>query len=292
MVRCAAGELRKECLDAPTMKAKRKPIAPKKNWQAIRRRYTWHLRSPFKEEFDRSHWWKGKDQSKIEPVAALYELARRHPHVIEVPPKKGWQYGITSDKWQALYEPRPSLHSTQRFGMKSWPTLTTSEQEEWKSSVGMMKGLDFRKKDDLCISVTKSAHLTITQQRHVRHQEVLQTAPENLKGLYDVIGSIGLFVNPNPTDREMEAAVAQQAIEAYHRGYLLLAVAPDLSSDKATVLMQKIYGDTKRKYANPKQRARSENWLPLISEFEDVPDSPKSDAFNRYRRVLDGIHFA
>src|SRR6267142_1463569 len=43
--------------------------------------YTWHLRRPFKCEFDREHWWMGKLDSTIEPAAAAYELARRHPMV-------------------------------------------------------------------------------------------------------------------------------------------------------------------------------------------------------------------
>jgi len=37
------------------------------------------LDSPFNQEFDRTQWWK--DETDINPVAALYELARRHPLV-------------------------------------------------------------------------------------------------------------------------------------------------------------------------------------------------------------------
>jgi hypothetical protein len=64
------------------MTAKRKTASSKETWQAMRARYTWHLRPPFDQEFNRSHWWKG--DSKIHPVAALYELARRHPRVGEL----------------------------------------------------------------------------------------------------------------------------------------------------------------------------------------------------------------
>src|SRR5271170_7419477 len=59
------------------MSSKQSKNPQKENRQAIRARYTWHLRPPFDKEFDGSHWWEG--QSKVDPVAALYELLRRHP---------------------------------------------------------------------------------------------------------------------------------------------------------------------------------------------------------------------
>ena len=59
------------------MSVKRKASSAKTNWLAVRRKYTWHLRPPFKTHFDRAHWWKGKPESDIESAAALYELARR-----------------------------------------------------------------------------------------------------------------------------------------------------------------------------------------------------------------------
>ncbi len=40
----------------------------KESWQALRERYTWHLRPPFKDQFDRSHWWKGKQVAKQRPA--------------------------------------------------------------------------------------------------------------------------------------------------------------------------------------------------------------------------------
>jgi hypothetical protein len=63
------------------MKTKRKAATPKEKWLAVRRRYTWFLRPPFKDKFDHWHWWKG--QNKIDPAAAPCELARRHPLVRE-----------------------------------------------------------------------------------------------------------------------------------------------------------------------------------------------------------------
>jgi hypothetical protein len=113
---------------------------------------------------------------------------------------------------------------------------------------------------------------------------------------------MGKILNANraanpPTAEEWEAAIAYRAVEAHRQGYLLLAVAPDLQSDYAASLMQKVYGSAKRKFASPKQRARWKDWLPLIAKFENeelLRDKKikKSQAFIRYRRALDGIHFA
>jgi type I restriction enzyme R subunit len=58
-----------------------------------------------------------------------------------------------------------------------------------------------------------------------------------------------MAVNP-PTPDEWESAIAARAAEAYRQGYLLLAVAPDLQSDKADSLLSKVFRYTKRKYAS------------------------------------------
>ena len=130
----------------------------------MRARYTWHLDSPFDKEFDHTHWWG--ESVKVEPEAALYELARRHPLVCETPPEKIQLPGTSPlAALPSFLEPRPSLRLTQRLGMKSWPELSASERRNWKSSIGVMKGFDFRSKKAMCINVTKLAHSAIIKQR-------------------------------------------------------------------------------------------------------------------------------
>src|SRR5476651_2018375 len=46
--------------------------------------YTWHLRPPFNELFCADHWWESAPSAKVDSVAALYELARRHPRIGEL----------------------------------------------------------------------------------------------------------------------------------------------------------------------------------------------------------------
>jgi hypothetical protein len=145
------------------MNAKLKSTSSKENWQAVRARYTWHLRPPFDKEFDGSHWWNG--QSKFEPEAILYELARRHPLVHETPPEQIPLPGVSPVTLPPFLEPWPSLRLTQRLGMRSWPKLTASEQQSWKSSLGIMKGLDRRSEKALCVNVTELARASIGQQR-------------------------------------------------------------------------------------------------------------------------------
>jgi len=100
-------------------------------------------------------------------------------------------------------------------------------------------------------------------------------------------------VNP-PTAEEWEAAIGNRAVEAYRQGNTLLAVAPDLKADKAASMMKKVYDLTERRKASPKQKARWQDWLPLISQFEESVTKRQKDTsqvFIRYRRAVDGICF-
>jgi hypothetical protein len=264
------------------MSATRKATSSKKKWQAVQTRYTWHLHPPFNNKFDHSQWWSG--QVKPEPEAALYELARRHPLVNEIPPKEIPLPGVQLPTLPSFLEPKPSLRLTQHLGMKSWPKLTASERRNWKSSIGMMKGFDFRPIESLSIDITRQADLTIGQQRNA--QIVLA---KNIKGY---CGFWGLYAEP--TDREWEAAISQCAVEAHRQGYVLIAVMPNLATGKAGTAIVKQYREHHRLYPHPQpaQRARWQDWLTIISVFEKMISGKwDSQIFARYRRVLDDIRF-
>jgi hypothetical protein len=264
---------------------KRRVALRKETRQAVHRRYTWHLRPPFGDEFDRSQWWKG--QPDVEPVAALYELARRHPLVVEeeriLVPLPGSPPPIPLP---SIFEPRPSLVWTRRLRMKSWLRLTKSEQDNWKSSLHKMKGLDFRPKEFLCRSITEAARSTITQHRAEADKARAESGPP----------WFACYPPRQPADHEWKTAIAQCAVEAHRQGYLLLAVSPDMAADKAQSVMAKSYREHLKLYPSTGrlQRERSEDWLTLISEFEKVEAKGQKDtrqAFVRYRRALDGILF-
>ncbi len=299
----------------PTCK-KRKSSAPQMTPQALRRRYTWHLRSPFKEKFDHSHWWEGPFE--IQPIAALYELARRHPLVGErwlagatvlesnsntLP---GFIHAMTDKTMRASTDARPvpySLQSTCLLGLHSWAQLDYTARKNWARSSNGMKGLDFRTDFSQCQSITRLAHWDIIAERKEalrKNGKLIQlpsTSPnkkqeaaekKNLTTLHK-----HLVANP-PTAEEWESAIAYRAVEAYRQGSLLLAVAPDLKAKTAAEVMGKVYGSTRRSYARPKQRARWQNWLPLIAAFENAEKSPQgayAQDFVHYRRVLDAIRF-
>ena len=143
------------------MSTNRKTISSKENWQALRTRYTWHLRPPFNDEFDHSHWWKGLTDSEIDPVAALYELARRHLLVDEKRLKMrhaSWHgdelrskplVGAAHQKmWREIErdfrrEPIPILYFC-ILGLKAWPALNLSQQTNWEGGAGRLKGVDCR----------------------------------------------------------------------------------------------------------------------------------------------------
>jgi hypothetical protein len=264
------------------MNAKRKPASPKENWQRTRRRYRWHLRPPFKTQFDRSHWWKNSPNN--EPGAALYELARRHPLVRETWLKnfeansrspwniarKNWKSKITMPLSGSELPLINCLDWTCFYGMKSWANLTSHEQDSWKFHAGKMKGLDLRWDFHKCESV--SSH----------------------EALLDVVGKLR---GTNPlTASQREADIAQWAVEAHRQGKVLLVVAPDLTPEKAASVMVKTYQEHLRHCApaKPTPRARWQDWLLLIETFENDENSPgkaKSQVFARYRRALDGLSF-
>lgn len=294
----------------PANERNAKNATPKENWQTIRRRYTWHLRQPFKTKFERSHWWKGQDE--IEPAAALYELARRHPLVRETWLKNfasatrnrrghaKWLPGMWLN-WTAkvVQHPTgetslpPSLYWTCLFGLKTWAQLDYRERLHWKFCVGSLKGLDFRDEELQCRSLNELADWRISDQREDALGDKVKGVSRGLE--MGKIIQANRAANPPPPE-VWEAAIAFRAVEAYRQGYLILAVAPDLPSDKAASLMQKVYGSTKRRFASPKQRARWNDWLPLIAKFENEElqrggKIKKSQAFIQYRRALDGIRF-
>ena len=266
----------------PSKHTKRKASARKETPQAIRRRYTWHLRPPFDAEFDRSHWWKG--QAKPDRIAALYELARRHPLVHD-----GWLKKIEQPGSGSL--PPPSLYWTCLLGRKSWATLDYDERKNWESCVGCLKGLDFRAQDMQCRCIRVLAHWKIQDKRADALRDKAKTF-ENLSKLVRADLAKKLL-----TADEWEAAIAERAVEAYRQGYVLLAVAFDLAADKAKSVMALKYSEHLELYPplHRNQRARWESWLPIIAEFEEDQASgakAKAQVFARYRRALDAVSFA
>ena len=272
----------------PAKYSTRKASALREARQAIRRRYTWHLRPPFDAEFDRSHWWEG--HARIEPIAALYELARRHPLVAEETPIYATLPGSESPFLPVIppgLGPRPSLLWTRRLGMRSWPKLTASERTEWKSNLGKLKGFDFRLKESLCRNITALARLAIEQKRAGADEARWQSGPPWFP----------YYPPAQPTDREWEEAIAQYAVAVHRQGYILLGVALDLAAGNAGAILAAAYRNHLRMYPRPKprERARCKDWLPIIAEFEeDESRGPKAKAqvFARYRRALDAVSFA
>jgi hypothetical protein len=259
--------------------------------------------------FDRSHWWK--EPPNEEPEAALYELARRHP-LAETPRARLAPPGSEPPfPVPLLVELQPSLYWTRCLALKSWPKLSDLERTKWKSSVRKLKGLDVRPTESLCLNVTSLAFCTLPKRR-VAAGTATDNLPSELRGSISFLSMLGLLnadhlspelkgmIAANSTADEREAAIADAAVEAYRKGYVVLAVAPDLAPSKlASVVSEKLheplpFHPSPKAAIGPKQRARWENWLPLISEFEDdelQPSGAKSQVFARYRRAMEEIHF-
>lgn len=295
------------------MRPRQRAPRPQDSSRAIRRRYVWHLRRPFRDQFDRSHWWKNR--SKVEPAAALYELVRRHPDV-----RAGWLRAVRSHRKnnRAIKASRGGptytdtrfsrlvarehwfpghlkpgelpvgLSGTCLFGLKSWDKLDYTDRENWKCYARHLKGIDFRPTEDVCCSVDEVARWKI----RFRREDKLEHKPRKTKpsrAIGDLVNA-DLAANP-PTAKEWEAAIAESAVEAYRRGDLLFALAPDLTAKQCGSYIESLYSSTRKRFGKPKQRSRWQDWLPLIEAFEDG-DTAYSQTFARYRRAVDSVRFA
>jgi hypothetical protein len=277
----------------------------------MRARYTWHLRPPFDQEFDRSHWWKNEPQIDPAPAAALYELARRHPRVGELRSRlhhAGW-YGqelraplvgaakerMASHAFDDLGQEPEALHCLCLIGLKTWPTLGWRYQEYWMASAGNIKGVDCRDDLERCYSVTDAAMCDVILQRG-RALKVPRKAfqawvspssigpgesevvPVDIKAFQRSVEIIGKHLCETPISAaEIEPAIAEVAVGAEHQGHWIIAVASDLAQDEAELLMGKVYREHRLRREEAlgagKQRPRPKQWLKLISEFENAETS-------------------
>ncbi len=250
----------------------------KQEWLIERKYYTWYLQPPFKGKFDNTHWWD--NSSEIEPIAALYEIARRHPLVYE------YMIGIRHLPKRLVIHPIPFLCL---YGLESWSKFGSLKQRAWQICVGNLKGVDCRDDSKKCFSIGDAASLAIEIKRAFTTKKYQKEKLQTVSRLIEE----DMIKHP-PSIIEKEAEIKRAALAAYRCGYLLIAVAPDIATDNAESLMAKEFTKYRKENQIHKLRARWENWLPLISNFEDAETSRKkvkSQLFNRYRRMVDGIIF-
>ncbi len=287
------------------MSVTRTKASAKNTWQAVHAPYRWHLDSPFKLEFDRMHWWK--DKSDIHPVAALYELARRHPIVGQLRKKfrsASW-YGqelraelvgaakdrMASSAFDDLGQQPTAIHCLCLIGLKPWPTLGWRLQEYWEQSAGNIKGVDCRDDLERCYSVTETAIGNIIWKRNralklprkgsqfwvsVRRigagkSDVVPVDPKAFQASQEIVAKH--LREPPISAAETEVAIAEVAVGAEHQGHWIIAVASDLAQDEAERLMGEVYRKhrLRREEARGggKPRARPMEWLKAISDFEN-----------------------
>lgn len=304
------------------MKDGAKKTSSKTDQRRERRKYAWYRRGPFQQIFDASHWWAS--ETEVQPAAALYELARRHPLV-----RKHWLRTIAAIKKERralgirsghpVHSRRPQtavdrmrtdpywfssvkhdlpswLWSTCQIGLMSWEGLDYTSRENWKHSVGNLKGLDWRSDESKCRKVNDFAFDRLFNRRQnelkskglhdkkVGHREWARLVRESMKS--------------DPFSlRDWEMAIAEAAIVCFRAGDILFAVAADLKANDAARLLGREYRKRSAIFFKPLPipRAKWESWLPLIEEFERVVvggDKDFKKAFAHYRRALDGIQFS
>jgi hypothetical protein len=231
------------------------------------------------DEFDKFHWWE--DPSDVDPIAALYEIARRHPLV------GAYQIGAV---WKLS---KSFFNNPIRFlcghGLKSWPKLSSIEQKCWQKVAGNLKGVDCRDDSEKCFSIECAAFMAIKCKRAFTTKKYQKKTIEKVSRLIEED-----MIKQPPFMWEMEAKIRREAVTAFRKDYLLIAVAPDLAVDNAESLMAKEYCQHRARKRIYKPRARWGSWLQLIVDFEDAEvrlGGAKSQLFTRYRRIMDGIDF-
>jgi hypothetical protein len=156
----------------------------------------------------------------------------------------------------------PAIVCLAQIGLKPWPKLSAGEKNLWKTFAGALKGVDCRNDEEKCFSV-------------------------NWQGDCDPLRQVMRMKSgetPLPP-HALDGGIGERAIAAYHQGYVLIAVAPDLAQEEAKRLLAEGAG---------KNRARHGNWLDLIAEFEQDAATKyraKAEVFKRYRRAVEGVDF-
>jgi hypothetical protein len=271
-----------------------KHLSPAEKWQAARAVYTWHLRPPFEQEFDHSHWWQGKPNSEIDPIASLYELARRHPLIGKMrhkfrhakwygqewsePRERADQERLASLAYDDLGQEPQAIHCLCLLGLKSWPKLHWQYQEYWKDSAGNLKGLECRNEVMVCISISS---LALGLAHSIKASKFISEG--KCKTSKEV---------PSVTSEELDKAIKEAALGYHRQGHLLIAVAPDLKQSDAEFLLARTYKQHQTLHPVNKKRARFENWLSAIATFEDdevLKRQVESKVFTLYKRIMDGL---
>jgi hypothetical protein len=273
--------------------SKRKAPTSKKELQAIRNRYTWHLREP---GFNHVHWWsryESADYKRIDPLAAFYEVARRHPKITEIPHRPfiipGDVHGEALLKWYNKLTLPEFVRFLSHNAMRSWKKLTNVQQERWKHSIGKLKSFDQRSNDSISGNLTYSTYIALLHAQEERDRQTRETMPPELAGF----SFLGWFLFP--AQDAWEKAISEDAVKAHREGRVLIAVEPHLTAEKAVAAMKQAYFSHPYVDSSPvtRERVRCQQWLEIIAAFEDstadetIPAKVNSQLFVRYRRIID-----
>ena len=294
------------------MRTKRRESPSKKSWAIKRAPYTWHLHPPFNNEFDRLQWWKGKPADSIKPIACLYELARRHPRIGQLRLRfhsASW-YGlelrdplvgakhieINSKVYDDLGREPAAIQCLCQIGLKCWVELPYFSRDYWMAVAGNLKGLDNRDTYDCCYPITLKALVRLLNKRD---DELADMAKQLRDKDMTKRGISSLFEKEKPsyvfTADEKENAVISEALQQHRKGHFLFSFAPDLKNDTAGKMLEYEYAVLKKALNRVGlQRAVHENWLPIISGFEETIASSeviKRHQFTKYKRVMDSVQF-
>lgn len=295
--------------------------------ERLRDQYTWQLQPPFSTLFDGQPWWLARGRTPVDPVAALYELARRLPRVGELRRKYvgaswhgqelrprldgGAKRRLADAAFADLGRQPAAIHCLCLIGLRSWPELDLKYQEYWEMSAGKLKGVDCRDHLGQCQALVSNGFTDLLLHRMRRLKLPKGALRFRVKAKRGGGPRAIAAENPNlaaaareriaaefrrnrPKAQELENLVAGKARSAFRSGEFIFAVAPDMAHERAVEAFAAAYRREQKQAGLEPQRARWSDWLPAVAQFERDErrrGGSKATAFTRYRRILDGIDF-
>ena len=257
--------------------------------QKLRDNYTWQLRPPFAEIFDSKPWWTQARDAAIDSVAALYELARRHPRVGALrtkfltsnwhgqelgPPLAGRAFRRMADAaFKDVGDQHAAIHCLCLIGLKAWISLDLKDREFWEMSAGKLKGVDCRDRGAQCVglisdglnelilaSVSRLNLPNGSLQFHVeatRGDTPARVAAANPHLADAATKRIAAEFQKNPPRAsELEAVIARNAGAAFRNGEFIFTLAPDLTHERAVAIFAEAYRAEQAEAGLEPQRGR------------------------------------
>ncbi len=218
-------------------------------------KYLWHLRPPWRDEFDHDHWWlnQGEDKEPVTLEAAMWEIFRRHPKTLSRREHNEAMVKLNSGSKKETDDDGTKLQLfLSTYCCKSWPDLQDATRGLWQVLLG----------------------------EKFPPQRGFYPSPVNFLNYHRATG-----------DRDEEWWLSRLVVHFHKKGRLIFAVDPFATG---TGKLVEQFVKEWRQGKNPTNKGKSHlgQWLDVISSFEskelvrNSKEKQNDQLFCRYRRII------